>query len=221
MPKQSRNATRIMGTPVDTKGKQPLIEFRHSVGRYFIVFPDLRMELAMAPTEYEVAQYLAYHSWLGTPFHTRIPCYPRNTPYPRPNVAYPADKAISIPFAHVWEWDNEVAIPQQKEEVIMATTVTVKARAWGAIVKITKKTEGEEGHNIETQEIDLGSNTTRDFTIGENERIEVETGAAPPAGGQDIPETFAKFDHDGDGHPGGSLPKAQRLKPTDADTDTD
>jgi hypothetical protein len=212
-----------MGTPVDTKGKQPLIEFRHPVGRYFIVFPDLRMELAMAPVKYEVAEYLAYHAWLGTPFHTRIPCYPRNTPYPRPNVSYPEERSLDIPFAYSWGEDQEVAIPQQKEEAVMATTVTVKARAWGAIVKITKKTEGEEGHNIETQEIDLGSNTTRDFTIGENERIEVEMGAAPPEGGQGDGEEPAPnpFDHDGDGKPGGSLPEAQRLKPTDADTDTD
>lgn len=199
-----------MGTPTDTKGKRPIIEYRWPVKRYFIVFPDLGVELAMAPKEYEVAYYLAYHSSLGTPFHTRIPCYPRNTPYPRPNVSYPAEVPMRIDL--IEGQGQEVAIPQQKEEATMATTVTVKARAWGALVKITKKSEGEEGHNIEAQEIVLPSNTTRDFIICEHERIEVEMGAAPPAGGQDIPETFAKFDHDGDGHPGGSKKKA---KPAD------
>lgn len=196
-----------MGVPPTTKGRRVLIEYRVYVGRHFVVFPDLGVELAMAPRKLVIAQYLAYHAWLGSPFHTHIPCYPQNTPYPRPNIIYPREVDLKIPVMVVTGGFKEVAIPQQKEEAAMATTITVKARAWGALVTITKKSEGQEGHNIETQDFELPGNTTRDFTIGEGEKIEVEMGTAPPAGGQDIPDDFAKFDHDGDGHPGGSKRK--------------
>jgi hypothetical protein len=211
-----------MGTPTVTKGHKPIIEYRRYVGRHFVVFPDLGVELSMAPAEYEVARYLAYHAWLGTPFHTRIPCYPRNTPYPRPNISYPREAILGIPVVEVEGVGAiEVAIPQQKEEAAMATTVTVKARAWGALVTITKKTEGAEGHNIENQDFEIPGNTTRDFTIGEGEKIEVQMGNAPPPGGQDTEEKPADpFDHDGDGKPGGS-PKGGLKKKPDHDDDID
>lgn len=177
-----------MASIVNTQGHSPLLEYREDSGRYFIVFPGLDVELSMAPREYGVAYYLAYHSSLGSPFHNHIPCFPRNTPYPRPNIIYPDEVPMAINLVDSSGKALEVAIPQQKEEAVMATTVTVKARAWGALVIVTKKTEGEEGHNVETREHEVPANTTQDFVITEGERIQVEMGAAPPAGGDD-PDT--------------------------------
>lgn len=47
----------------------------------------------------------------------------------------------------------------------MTTSVVVKARAWGATVVTRTATEGQEGHNIDEQTVELGAHEDRTFHI--------------------------------------------------------
>lgn len=55
----------------------------------------------------------------------------------------------------------------------MTATVTVKTRAWPAVVTIKSKTEGAEGHNVETDDTDIAARTSMDFTIDESLELSV------------------------------------------------
>lgn len=53
----------------------------------------------------------------------------------------------------------------------MTTTVRVQARAWGATVVTSRATEGEEGHNVAEETVELGAHQDRNFQVEEGETI--------------------------------------------------
>lgn len=61
----------------------------------------------------------------------------------------------------------------------MTTTVVVKARAHGALVTVTEKSEGDEGHVVSSQEVEVEPNTDRSFHIHQHQAISVIEGKPP------------------------------------------
>lgn len=61
----------------------------------------------------------------------------------------------------------------------MTTSVLVRARAWGALATVRKATEGDEGHNIESTDYEIGAHEDREFHLSEGETLEVRQGNAP------------------------------------------
>lgn len=55
----------------------------------------------------------------------------------------------------------------------MTATVTVKTRAWPAIVTIKSKTEGAEGHNVDTDDTEVAARTSMDFVVDESLELSV------------------------------------------------
>jgi len=74
----------------------PFVEYRPSVNKYFVVYPDINVELVMAFDYPESAVELALHTYAGTPFFTEIPVVPRGTLYPRPWLLYPPVLPLNV-----------------------------------------------------------------------------------------------------------------------------
>lgn len=70
-------------------GHLPVVEHRRRVDRFFVVYPDLQVELVMGFVHRWTACELALNTYAGTPFYTAIPTVPYGTPYPRPWLDYP------------------------------------------------------------------------------------------------------------------------------------
>lgn len=83
-------------TRQELTGHTPVVEYRASVGKFFVVYPDLDLELVMAFDNRGAAFELAKSSYLGIPFFTIIPTVIYQTPYPRPWLSYPTDQVLSI-----------------------------------------------------------------------------------------------------------------------------
>lgn len=97
----------------------------------------------------------------------------------------------------------------------MSTTLIVRARAWGAAVTVA---EGDK-----TDSFTLGAHEDRNITIepGQSVTVTVESPGEAPRPIEEVlgadenvgsvaAADVAKFDHDGDGKPGGSKPKKSR-----------
>jgi len=69
--------------------QKAVVEYRSSSDRYFICYPDLKMELVMAFKSKQTAAEIAINAEAGTPFFTMIPTVDYDTPYPRPDYEYP------------------------------------------------------------------------------------------------------------------------------------
>lgn len=99
----------------------------------------------------------------------------------------------------------------------MSTTIVVKARAWGAAVSVA---QGDT-----TDSFTLGAHEDRNITIqpGQSVTITVDSPAEAPRPIEEVlgadenigsvaadppADDLSKFDHDGDGKPGGSKKKA-------------
>lgn len=106
----------------------------------------------------------------------------------------------------------------------MSTTIVVKARAWGAAVSVA---QGDT-----TESFMLGAHEDRNITIqpGQSVTITVDSPAEAPIPLEEVlgadenigsvaAEDLSKFDHDGDGKPGGSKKKGP--KPFGEDSDED
>lgn len=87
-----------MSPRLDTKGHQPTVEYRSSVGRYFIVYESLGVELAPVFRHKYAAQEVAINAFYGEPFFTMIPTVPIGTEYPRPNILPCEVKTLEIPL---------------------------------------------------------------------------------------------------------------------------
>lgn len=74
------------------------VEYRSSVNRYFVVYPDLLLEVAIGFEHKFAAAEIAKNTVAGTPFYTLIPCVAYGTPYPRPWLDYPSVSCIEIPL---------------------------------------------------------------------------------------------------------------------------
>lgn len=94
----------------------------------------------------------------------------------------------------------------------MTVTVNVRTRAVGATVKVGTQ-----------DEVRIPARSDRDFAVDGNASItvtEAEPSADEPAidtsktseDAASLDAGFGKFDHDGDGRPGGSLPKKSDKK---------
>lgn len=81
---------------LDTKGHQPIVEYRPSVERYFILYESLGVELAPAFTHRYTAQEVAINAFYGVPFFTMIPTVPIGTVFPRPNLLMPKVGPLEI-----------------------------------------------------------------------------------------------------------------------------
>lgn len=75
---------------IDLIGHLPVVEHRKSVDRFFVVYPDLDVELVMGFVHRWTACELAINTYAGTPFYTMIPVVPYQTVYPRPWMEYPS-----------------------------------------------------------------------------------------------------------------------------------
>lgn len=53
----------------------------------------------------------------------------------------------------------------------MTTTVKVMARAWGALVNVSRASEGAVGHNIASEDFELSAHEDRRFDIEEGETV--------------------------------------------------
>lgn len=83
---------------VDLKGHLPTVEYRRSVDRYFVTYPDIKVELVMAFAHKQTALELAINTYHATPFYTAIPVVPHGTAYPRPWLLYPRSLMLPVPL---------------------------------------------------------------------------------------------------------------------------
>lgn len=83
---------------LDTSGHQPIVEYRSSLDRYFILYEDLGVELAPGFRHKYTAQEIAINAYYGVPFFTMIPTVPMGTAYPRPNLVMPKIGPVDIPL---------------------------------------------------------------------------------------------------------------------------
>lgn len=79
-------------------GIAPTVEYRSRVDRYFITYPSVGLELAMAFENKYTAREIALNAFAGTPFFQMIPTVPYKTPYPRPGLSYPKLPGPDIPL---------------------------------------------------------------------------------------------------------------------------
>lgn len=79
-----------------TSGHLPVVEYRSEVGRYFITFPDLAVELAPAFAHKYTALEIAINVYNATPFFTMIPTVPYDTEYPRPGLVMPPMQPVDV-----------------------------------------------------------------------------------------------------------------------------
>lgn len=84
---------------IETTGHVPFIEFRPSVGKHFVVFPSLGMEMAPAFMFKVTAHEIATNSMHGTPFFQMIPLVPYRSPYPRPGLIMP--KLVKLDLEYI------------------------------------------------------------------------------------------------------------------------
>lgn len=70
-------------------GKLPVVEYRASIARYFVTFPEIARELVMSFECKYAAREIAANTYAGTPFFDMIPTVDHGTSYPRPNLLYP------------------------------------------------------------------------------------------------------------------------------------
>lgn len=87
-----------MSKRLDTTGHQPVVEYRSSADRYFITFPDLKVELAPAFRGKQTAHEIAVNCFYGVPFFMMIPTVPHGTEYPRPGMVMPRIRPVDIGF---------------------------------------------------------------------------------------------------------------------------
>jgi len=79
-------------------GHLPVIEYRSDVGRYFVTYPTLNLELAMGFELPQTANEVAENAYYGTPFFTLIPAVYYGTPYPRPGMVMPSMGRLNLTF---------------------------------------------------------------------------------------------------------------------------
>jgi len=70
-------------------GVTPTVEYRTKSERYFVTYPSVGLELAMAFENKYAAREIAIHAHAGTPFFQMIPTVVYGTEYPRPGLLYP------------------------------------------------------------------------------------------------------------------------------------
>lgn len=87
-----------MSQRLDTKGHQPIVEYRSSLDRYFILYESLGVELAPGFKNKWTAHEIAVNAFYGVPFFTMIPTVPIGTRYPRPNLVMPRLHPVDIAF---------------------------------------------------------------------------------------------------------------------------
>lgn len=83
-------------TRLITTGYTPVVEYRSKVDRYFITYPDLKVELAPAFTHRLTAQEVAINAFYGVPFFQMIPTVDYGTVYPRPGLVMPKIRPLAI-----------------------------------------------------------------------------------------------------------------------------
>lgn len=88
-----------MSARLDTKGIQPVVEYRSALGRYFITYPELGVELAPAFNHKWTAFEIAVNAFHGTPFFTMIPTVAYGTEYPRPGLVMPRLRPMDVPLS--------------------------------------------------------------------------------------------------------------------------
>jgi len=81
---------------VDLKGHLPKVEYRPDSQRFFVVFPELKVELVMGLVHRWTACEIGLNVYHGTPFYTHIPCVDYRAPFPRPWLVYPTPVVESL-----------------------------------------------------------------------------------------------------------------------------
>ena len=87
-----------MPARVDVTSRSPTVEYRPGLNLYFIVFDELRLELAPAFAHKITAHEIAINCYYGVPFFTMIPTVPYGTPYPRHGLLMPRIHPVEIPL---------------------------------------------------------------------------------------------------------------------------
>lgn len=85
-----------MTSRFSAEGIMPVVEYRSSVDRYFVTYPDEKIELAPAFKHKEAAREIAVNGYFGVPFFTMIPMVPYRAPYPRPGLVMPKIRQLEI-----------------------------------------------------------------------------------------------------------------------------